>query len=288
MNIAKLLLIGVSSLILSVQTATPKTLPNPHSQNNRPNPAASGQDVSRNWSGYSATSGRFTGVSGDWVVPEIRSGESAYGADATWVGIGGIASNDLIQAGTQSTVTPDGGVSYEAFYETLPDVSQPLSMSIRPGETMHVALTQTTKDNWHILIEDTTTGEQSSLSIPYNSSLSSAEWIEEAPSGMHNTLPLDNFGSIHFSNAFAVQNDNSVSLADTKAVPIAMGNGYGQILATSSDISQNGNSFQIDRQMAPAPSESAYSLELQRQQITDLLKQFGFSHFRGLRSHLLQ
>jgi hypothetical protein len=182
-------------------------------------------------------------------------------------------------------VTPDGGVSYEAFYETLPNVSQPLAMSIRPGDTMHIALTQTTKNNWHIVIEDTTTGQQSSLTIPYASSLSSAEWIEEAPSGMHSTLPLDNFGSIHFTNAYATQNGNSVSLVDTKATPIAMGNGYGQILATSSDISQNGNSFQVDRQMASAAPQSPSTIAIQQQQIADFLRQLGFSQVGNLRRH---
>lgn len=274
----------MSAFALSVQTAAPKALPQPENQHTASPPAA-GQDISRNWSGYSTTSGRFTGVSGDWVVPRIQNGESGYGADATWVGIGGITSNDLIQAGTQSTVTPDGGVSYEAFYETLPHVSQPLSLSIRPGDIMHVMLVQTTKNNWHILIQDTTTDEQTSLNIPYQSSLSSAEWIEEAPSGMHNTLPLDNFGSIHFSNAFAVQNGNLVSLIDTKATPIAMGSEDGEILATTSDVSPNGNSFQVDRQMASNASQPTSALAIQQQQIADFLRQFGFDRFGELRRH---
>src|SRR5258707_409862 len=52
-----------------------------------------------NWAGYVSQKGVYTGVSGSWVVPSVTS-TSQNAADAAWVGIGGVLTHDLIQAGT--------------------------------------------------------------------------------------------------------------------------------------------------------------------------------------------
>src|ERR1041385_7576167 len=56
--------------------------------------AAKNSTAAYNWAGYVASGGTYTGVSGSWVVPSVSdpTGESA---DATWVGIGGVGSDDL-------------------------------------------------------------------------------------------------------------------------------------------------------------------------------------------------
>jgi hypothetical protein len=80
-------------------------------------PLGSGQ--SRNWSGYVATGGSFTSVAGTWTVPALST-RQAFASDATWVGIGGVSSSDLIQAGTEETTSRSGQVGYNAWVETLP------------------------------------------------------------------------------------------------------------------------------------------------------------------------
>src|SRR5205823_4505153 len=96
-------------------TTTPQIGTTPPQQ---PVPSAPGVPVdensSHNWSGYAASGGRYTAVSGTWTVPEF-SPESAFGIDATWVGIGGVRSRDLIQAGTEQTVSGSGQTEYEAW-----------------------------------------------------------------------------------------------------------------------------------------------------------------------------
>ena len=47
--------------------------------------AATVSSTSSNWSGYSATGGTFTSVTGTWTVPTVSA--TTAGADATWVGI---------------------------------------------------------------------------------------------------------------------------------------------------------------------------------------------------------
>lgn len=89
--------------------------------------APNGQQGSLNWSGYQATGGTFTAVNGTWTVPQPST--NSIGADAAWVGIGGITSHDLIQAGTEETVS-GGQVSYNAWIETLPQASRDVALAI--------------------------------------------------------------------------------------------------------------------------------------------------------------
>src|SRR5207248_2240361 len=56
------------------------------------------QAESQNWAGYAATAGAYTGVSATWTIPDVAL-ISSRGVDAVWVGVGGLRSRDLIQAG---------------------------------------------------------------------------------------------------------------------------------------------------------------------------------------------
>src|SRR5579862_3178597 len=58
---------------------------------------------SSNWAGYAAQGGTFTGVTGTWTVPAPTADATTtyatrIAADATWVGIGGVSTRNLIQA----------------------------------------------------------------------------------------------------------------------------------------------------------------------------------------------
>jgi hypothetical protein len=212
--------------------------------------AASNQDVSRNWSGYAATSGTYTGVSATWIVPQV-DGNNNYGIDATWVGIGGVHNRDLIQAGTQGFVDRSGGVSYQTFFETLPDVAQQLPLDVKAGDSVSVSLQQQQPGQWLISLKNNTSGQNYQMTQNYDSSLSSAEWIEEAPSGLRRILPLDNFGTVQFSNASAIKDDKTVTIAETNAQPITMADDI-NILAKPSGLNNDGAGFSINRTDSPS------------------------------------
>lgn len=78
---------------------------------------------STNWSGYAVTSKRrrITAVTGSFVVPKV-TGTAPFGFAATWMGIGGYNTHDLIQAGTAEDSKSGGlyGKQYFAWYELLP------------------------------------------------------------------------------------------------------------------------------------------------------------------------
>lgn len=249
MNLLQLLVIGLSSLLLSIGSGIlPQSVTQRISQVvphvvQVPNPDA---NISRNWSGYTAANGTFTGVSGTWTVPKVDGGTN-YGADATWVGIGGVNTTDLIQAGTQAMVDRDGQVSYEAFYETLPDISRPLQIPVSAGDSITASVTNKGNSTWEVSLKNNTKNQSVEFATSYDSSLSSAEWIEEAPTGMRQTLPLDNFGTVQFTDATAIKDGKTVGLSDTSPQAITMGDMTGQMLATTSNVGNDGNSFSISR-----------------------------------------
>jgi len=159
----------------------------------QPFPFPDDQNTSHNWSGYAATGGTFTEVSGTWNVPDFNAG-GAGGVDAAWVGIGGVRSRDLIQAGTQQTVSGSGRTQYQAWIEMLPRASRPVPLQVHAGDSVSVSIAEQSPDQWLIHFVNNTTGQTYDTTQTYTSSHSSAEWVEEAPSGggrRGGVLPLD-------------------------------------------------------------------------------------------------
>jgi Peptidase A4 family len=227
--------------------------PSSGSPSAEPPPAAPGgsapmgkvQPRSRNWSGYAASGGSFTAVSGTWKVPNVTAVPA--GTDATWVGIGGVRSTDLIQAGTQA-IALGGRVRYSAWWETLPQASQRVPLTLQSGDTISVSIAQQSDGTWLLAITDATSGQTWQKNLSYGSSLSSAEWVEEAPAlGGRVVLPLDAFGSIQFSGGATVENGQTHTIAQAGAQAITMDNRGAQMIAVPSALATSGDSFTVSR-----------------------------------------
>ncbi len=205
--------------------------------------SADSASSSSNWSGYAAAGGTYTSVSGTWVVPTVSA--TTTGADATWVGLGGLTTNDLIQAGTQAAVS-GGRVMYSAWTETLPASSRTVPLSVNAGDTVTVTISERSSGLWDIVMRNDTTGERYATTVRYASTRTSAEWIQEVPSVGRGTLPLDDFGTLRFTSATAVRDGVTVNLASSGARVITMINGSGQALAQPSAIAADGG-FTVTR-----------------------------------------
>ncbi|MSQ23777.1 MAG: hypothetical protein EXR58_04375 [Chloroflexi bacterium] len=228
-----------------VPSASEPTLPQADVPSAPLSPRGRGQ--SANWSGYAATGGTFTSVAGTWTVPQIAA-DAPIGSDAAWVGIGGERSRDLIQAGTQESVIGPGRVRYNAWIEMLPDYARPVPLAVHPGDSVTVSIDQLAAGSWLIAMKNNTTGGSYDRTVQYESSLSSAEWVEEAPTGGRGTLlPLSNFGAVTFTNTSAVKDGRLVSPAEAGASPITMTNGRGEPLAVPSVLVDGGTAFQVTR-----------------------------------------
>jgi hypothetical protein len=218
-----------------------------------PDPQTS-QYTSDNWSGYVAVGdgGSYTSVSGTWTVTQpVTTG--AGGAGSTWVGIGGVSGTDLIQAGTMATVAL-GRNRFAAWIETLPQVAQPVQLAVSPGDSVTVSIDEqgAGSGNWRIAISNNTTGQRYQTSTTYTSSESSAEWIQEAPTGATGVLPLDNFQSVEFSNATTLVNSQKLNLTQASAQALTMVNANNNALAEPSPVGPDGAGFTVTRTSAPA------------------------------------
>jgi hypothetical protein len=208
---------------------------------------------SQNWSGYAATEGGYTGVSATWSASDVASGSPA-GVDAAWVGIGGVKSRDLIQAGTQRIVVGNGATRHEAWVELLPRASETVPLTVRPGDIIRVSINQQEPDLWLIAFTNMSSGQAYEVTKRYASSLSSVEWIEEAPSsGRGRTLPLNNFGTIRFSQASAVRGPQMLTVAESGAHAVTMTAPGGLPLAEPSRLGPDGASFSVTRTSTPSP-----------------------------------
>jgi hypothetical protein len=207
---------------------------------------------SQNWSGYAAIEGGYTAVSAMWNVPELTLSTTS-GVDATWVGIGGLRSRDLIQAGTQRTVSGDGRTQQEAWIELLPRASETVPLTLRPGDSVRVSIEQQGPEMWLIVLSNLSSGKDYQVTRRYASSLSSAEWVEEAPSsGRGRLLPLDDFGTLRFTRAWTVKDDQVLNLAQAGAHAITMITPGGLHLIEPSELGMDGASFSVTRTSVPS------------------------------------
>ncbi len=202
-----------------------------------------------NWSGYVAPGGGYTEVSATWTVPYVEP--STDDADATWVGIGGSVTQDLIQAGTEALPSESGEMIYQAWYEVLPASSTHVPLKIHPGDVVSVLVKEVSEDTWLISIKNQTTGTSYENVIHYESSRSSAEWIQEMPTAVGEPVGLSDFGVVRFSNAYVVKDGERVPLSESSAYPLDMVNESGEAVATPSIVVGEGD-FTVTREAAEA------------------------------------
>ena len=214
-------------------------------------------DASLNWAGYVAQApGTYTSVTGTWTVPSVPA-SAAGTADATWVGIGGVQTHDLIQAGTQALINNDGTVAYTAWVETLPGYSQTVSLAVTSGDSITAMLTQVSQGMWDVTIKNNTSGQSYTATLNYDSSLSSAEWVEEMVSNQNGAfIPLDSFGTVPFTNASATVNGSVENLAQLNAQPLPMVTDRGAVLASVSSIGADSASFSVTRESSTPSTAS--------------------------------
>ncbi len=206
---------------------------------------------SLNWSGYAVTptGGGVTAVSSTFTVPS--AGLVPPGFAATWTGIGGYNTSDLIQAGTAEQSLPSNSVvgdEYYAWYELLPASETQLTnctgdpnCTVTPGDTVTVNISEVSGNTWSISMTDA--GKWSwSQDVNYSSSESSGEWILEAPTLVTQTLLADvgtvSFGPTSTYTAGGVTH----TIAEGDPTQIDLGTGVVNE-ATPSALASDGQSF---------------------------------------------
>ena len=181
---------------------------------------------SSNWSGYAITGIGYTSVSGQWTVPSVTAPKRKRSNQfsSTWVGIDGFTNPDLIQAGTEQD-WQHGAAFYQAWWEILPAFETPITtITVHPGDTMNVSIAQGFPD-WTITVTDQTTGQTFTTTQPYSGPLTSAEWIQEAPTVGNRVAPLAHdstvdfdLGTVNGGNPGLVKSDSGTMVKHRKTI----------------------------------------------------------------------
>jgi hypothetical protein len=204
-----------------------------------------------NWSGYAVTGVGFTSASGQWTVPTVTppAKKREHRFSSTWVGIDGYSNSDLIQAGTEQDWS--GGIAtYYAWWEILPQFETqipPTQITVHPGDTMSVSIAQGFPQ-WTITVSDETTGQSDSIAQSYSGPLTSAEWIQEAPTVGGRIAPLAHDSTVDFTVATANGVDASLSPADS----IEMVR-HRKVISVPSSPDAAGNGFAVAYGSVPPP-----------------------------------
>jgi len=227
-------------------------------------PLHGGTSTSLNWAGYAVTpaSGGITAVHSTFTVPS--AGLVPPGFAATWTGIGGYNTSDLVQAGISENSLPDNpllGPQYGAWFEILPAAETPIenctgnaACPVKPGDKVSVSISQSSPGQWAISIQDPTEHWTWSKTIAYTSTHSSAEWIHEAPTLIAQTL-LANTGTTHFGPT-STYTDGAGTHTIAEGNPTLINLSPGLINeATTSPLGADGQSFNVCayQQTCPAP-----------------------------------
>ena len=213
---------------------------------------------SSNWFGYNAGTlergGQlFNSITSDWTVPAASQHTPNQSENsATWIGIGGgcldagctLGDATLIQTGTEQDVDSSGHPSYSAWWELVPVPAITIAnMTVSAGDRIHASVSQAVPGMWTITLNDVTRRETFSTTVPYPSTQSTAEWIEETPltigSGGTGQASLPNLTTSVFDNATV--NGVSAHLATGEQVQLI--DSSGKVIGTPSAPNAQANGF---------------------------------------------
>jgi hypothetical protein len=212
------------------------------------------------WTGYAATVGTFSHVSGSWIVPTASCTPGSTSSSSAWVGIDGQNGSTVEQIGTDSACVK-GVPTYYAWYEmfgTDYESGKPVSTCVltaplpacitqAPASGDFVSAAVSVRGTtWTLRLTDATSGWTFSVKIsnPLKAhtqvapSKASAEWVveQDGPS-------LTNFGSVPFTKAMATRNGHTGSASSFAPAKFAITNNHGSKLASVSNLATTGEHF---------------------------------------------
>jgi hypothetical protein len=205
-----------------------------------------GHSQSLNWSGYASYNNTFTDAKGSWVQPAASCTSKATAYSSFWVGLDGYNSNSVEQLGTEADCS-HGRPQYYAWWETYPNPSNTIrGFTVTPGQTYTAEVKSNGAGSFTLTLSGGGNAPFSTTQTIAGASLSSAEWIAEAPSmcaGNCRVLPLTNFGTVNFSGSSA--NGKAINNSAWSYDPMTMVTNSGQTKAAPSGLDSSGSAFSV-------------------------------------------
>jgi hypothetical protein len=208
--------------------------------------------ASSNWSGYAVTGTSFTSVTGSWKVQAVSPTKKAS-YSSQWVGIDGFNDSSLIQTGTESDYY-HGAAHYGAWWEILPAAETVITtLPVSPGDAMSASVSRNSDGSWTISISDTTSHGSFSTVQAYSGPLTSAEWVEEAPTVGGRIATLAHYSSPQTFDP-GTANGANPGLTSGDGGDMVQG---GKVVSTPSDPDVDTDGFNVAYgSKAPAPPAS--------------------------------
>jgi hypothetical protein len=211
---------------------------------------------SNNWSGgalFPPAGEVFVACGASYAVPSLSApGAGTYYA-APWVGLDGMNSNYVVQAGVSGTISSGGNPSYFAWYEWFPaSPVQFTNFTVQPGASVNISISTSStslKPNQAYILMSV--GSQPRVGIVVSAPSgtvfqgASAEWIVERPELSDGTLAqLARFSAAPISGLATYQKTlgppNNPRLADfgnDNVTLITMYSNQGEAIATAKYVS---------------------------------------------------
>lgn len=204
---------------------------------------------SQSWSGYlvskvTASNVEVTAINASWVVPSVNVAQN-NSFSSVWIGIGGQLDSTLIQAGTEQDVY-NGQATYYAWYELLPNYAVRIdTISLSPGDpvVVTISLVNSATNQWSIQVLDAATGQNFGITVAYNSTRSSGEWIIERPTTGDVISNLADFGNVSFSGCAITVGQSCGTISNFPFSKIEMTTDLNSQLTDVSRLTDNGTSF---------------------------------------------
>lgn len=189
----------------------------------------------QNWSGYAATGSGFSSVSATWAQPAVTC-DSRNDLYAPWVGIDGLGSSSVEQAGVQTDCSSGSPVN-SPWYEMYPKSPVYWHDTVLAGDVITATVTRG-GTNYTLRLTDQTRGWTEQITQSYRGRNASAEIILESPSAAY-----PDFGTVSFDN---VTIDGApLSSSDPVALDASSRAGFED---HTSAIGSDGDSFSVSYQ----------------------------------------
>lgn len=213
-------------------------------------PTVNGTQESTNWAGYVAGGGGYTSVYASWQVPTVTvTADNRY--SATWIGVGGDPTTDLVQAGSAAE-SVNGQARYYVWTEILPEPENQ-AFAVNPGDTIQVSVVKKAlpPTRWVMTVTDLTSGRSISRATAYASLKLTAEWIHEAPTvgGLQSKLAVT--PNVVFDGGWA----NGKRISQEKKLDIIyMNDSSNHHIGTPGPLASDGDGFAVAYGPNPPPA----------------------------------
>jgi hypothetical protein len=197
--------------------------------------------TSSNWAGYAAlgSKGTVTKVTGTWVEPNVSCSSGRTTDVATWVGIDGYSTSDLVQTGASGDCSGTT-LSYYAWWEILPAPETTISsFNVHAGDKITASVAYSTSaGKFTMKITDGTQSFSKTRSVA-STARNSAECVVERDSVGGTLNHFSKFKADRFSSCTAAIGGASGGIGSLATVSkINMYNGA-TLLASTGALTSN-------------------------------------------------